>query len=257
MTIQPKTKGAALLEEVNRLKREGQNNDFALARLRREAEALRGVDPYHAHTALGFLAGVTENVPEVRKHFDIALRIATDQHFARQNYANILRRLGFISEARGHLFQAHQLVPSDLHLLKLLIDASGSSGRFQDTQQLIETRIRLAPKEVDPDDGTALAIAEFLRGYAISDDAVEGLQLLASEVMHAAGVYSSTIAYRLLGDEESEWLSGWWQVAAPVATVVKLNEALADREAEAPSSAGDEHVTFLFVGGAPDGHHAE
>ncbi|MHC1791805.1 tetratricopeptide repeat protein [Solidesulfovibrio sp.] len=86
----PETKTSRLIEELNALVREERLNDFALARIRKEAEALLPYDKDGAFMVLGAVSGLLGDEKAMHRYHSSSLDYAVDKAEAYFNYATSL-----------------------------------------------------------------------------------------------------------------------------------------------------------------------
>ena len=231
MVAKPKSKASQLLKQINALRIQEERDEFTLRKIKKEVEDLRATDTIAAYILLGGLAVIERDVAGMRDNYSKALKMHPDDVEAIINYSTSLLHLGFYTEARVFAEKAYLADQADLEILDYLIDRSWVSGRIRDARKWLERWDDVNPKNAHARAEIISDATELLDEDGVTDDDVESLLQLNMSVLHAQMVYPSSAVGETLEDEDSCWLSYFFEIRLPPKEVVELNFKAAEKQA--------------------------
>lgn len=201
-------------------------NEFEIAGLAREANALMKVDAANAHMVLGGVAAARSDIEETRRHFRIALQLTEDLYTTKRNYSVALAMLAEHDEALSIVGELLQASPGDPRLLEHAIDQAIESARFEQALGFFERLHRALPGRKN---WLATAVRDVLAAISRGLFTERGIRELlrgAADIQRREGVLSAERALSSQDEGQSFFFVRGLR-AAPRRTAA-LNEQLAD-----------------------------
>ena len=247
-TGQAKTKASELLGRLGALADVSRPNELELVRIRREAEGIRKTHPAEASAILGTIAAMMYDENEMRREFEMALKIAPRELVVAANYPFALFRLGYFREAGDRYRNAHELAPADIVVLDKTIEAYAVIGRFAEAVELYKFRSKMVHERRHPWESAILRAPVYIKSNSVKERDVEDLVDVAANVLRASQIPVNGTALLNMADEESDWMSIHFLIDEPVATVVELNVELARRLAgQGSPMTAEYHFTVMYM----------
>lgn len=256
MAPTPKTKAEDLTERANAFLAREEQDQFTLAKLKREAVDLIKSDPFDAHIVLGMFSAAEKEIDQVRKHYGTALKIFPNDFSGNHSFSSALIFLGYLSESLEFAEKACQQRPEDGEVLADFLDGLMFSGRLQEAESTIEKLLKLKQELPENTVTQVRDGAKFLRENGVADDDIGQLVDLTVSVLRERLVLFEKSRFEVMEDEESEFLGFLFEVHRPVEEIVELNYEAAKKLAAAPEldDTGD-FVIGSFTSSIPvDGH---
>ena len=200
--------------------------ELEIKRIENSVMEYRRRDPIRAFYLLGLAATLQEDGLGMKSHFSNALIHSMNDSDVRHGFAACLSRLGFYAEARRQYEILYNGDPDDLAILAELIIASLASGRIQDGVRWIGDWSRLNPDRPFEEAATIVKSGALLERFGISDDHVEGLQLMAMKILAQECKEVKTINYRGIPEEDPEWIDASLVLDDSEEEVERLNRQL-------------------------------
>jgi hypothetical protein len=252
MAPQPQLKSSQLINELDRLSMANRLDELTISRFLREAEKIRSADPLGAAMLAGYLASERCDAAETERQFQIAMRLAPDVAEIHANFSHRLFALGFLTRAKDEMLHAHRLAPGNSSMLTEAMDLAGGSSAFGEALQLAE-KLRLLGADIENFRSANLkSLARYVADYPGIPAEIQRLEPILGEVMRESGQILAQVKFSILEDEESEWLSGWWEVFAEPGQIADLNWALALKQANFPVDPEiSSRINMMFVSAPP------
>lgn len=228
-TGQAAPEGVQLANEIADLAKVRLPSELALARLESRARAIRGVDPFFAYMALGMLAAIVKNEPEMRAHFDRALKLRPQDYLVRANYAASLQMMNLFSEARDMGLEAYQRDPANPRALEEAIRYCVATCSFSRTTGLLAKWEKLQPGREHSQVSKIQQAAKYLVANRLEEEQVEALIRAGLETLRESHVFAAAFNVEVMSGEDSTWLTYDLILNEPVERVVDLNTMLIHR----------------------------
>jgi hypothetical protein len=132
----PSTIAGNLLVELTALADSTPVNEFAIKRIERDAEKLKGVDASEHAMLLGSIASLRGNYDDTTRHYRRALQLASNPVGVTLNYAVSLQVLARFTEMRDLLMTLVQKNRGNVHALRQASKMFMDSGAFQSALDL-------------------------------------------------------------------------------------------------------------------------
>lgn len=190
MSPVPKTKFDELIDKLNTMEVGDPQNQFALARYRRDAEALLRDVPWAGNDLLGVIACLAKNIEEMHQFHERAIASSGNNPSKIFNYGTSLGRLGFLKESYEQTKMAFE-VDQDENVRNALIRRSVDCGRFLEALDLCHG---VSPQDIE--EAGLSGVSSFLikaRDVLVvgefSDDDMAAVFFSIQKILHSHNVY--------------------------------------------------------------------
>lgn len=232
---QPKETAYELIEYLNDLVHRGERDEFAIHRVRREAERLKSTDAAAAYLLLGIVACLDRDLSSSRKYHQLALNLRND-YVTNINYALSLARLGAVSEATPYYERAVKISPENIKAFDTLIDNVISTCRFRYARDLLHKWKTMNPGKEHRLEKNISNFVSVLEEHKVSDEEAEALAKLASDQLLSNNLYpifsDSAMNVEIFEEDSIRWVDYSLNIDGKVDDVVEMNCRLADIVAE-------------------------
>lgn len=220
------TKTDQLFEEINRLHFAHAIDEFTLIRLEKEAQKLLNVDAFHAYQLFGTLAGFKNDVVNLHKDYNKALKlVVTSQDSAKalSNYAASLFNMGYFSEAAELSVKSYEYNPPS-EVIVLVSSRFAYAGLIHKAADLIRKHNLIEFHFV-------FQVEQFMDEHSVTDEQLQKLIEIAISVLHEHQFFDfrNSISVEFAEDEDSKWLRYAIKVDRSVEEIVEMDYELAHK----------------------------
>lgn len=202
---QPETKTADLIEELNKLIDAPQLNEFRIAQIKKDAEALYNVDPIERLVVLGIIATLKYDIPEVYKCFDQAMNMEFGSEFVVANYTNSLSYLSCRAKL-VELYESIVSVNNNPILIKELTALYLYNGQFDFFyQHLLEISEEEKAETFVDKFKDFPAFLDLMKEKEITFEDVEILVETAYQVLQKNKVFSFSKSFNIENSDDELW----------------------------------------------------
>jgi len=251
MSQQPQPIFSELRERVIALLAHDNRSELDILRIKIEIEKVASTDRFESNCLLGMIFTLLNQPDEMRRHFNIALRLRPNSIEVLHDFAVALNNLGFCSESEDYYQKTYEFNRGNLKILDDLITVKLNLLKFHETQNLFMERAKLNPDAPYPLEKHVKLGFEYFRENEISDHlAIQGTEA-AHEILRTYNkpfITGSRQGFSLSEDEESQWMVVDFQVPVSVEMAVDMSVEFAEKIA-----ANDEFmalgpkIAFLFT----------
>lgn len=168
MSQAPKPKGNELIERLNGLDANARKNDLVMGGLRREARALRAVDPSMSYQLEGLIEFAAGNKRKASDLLDKAIDLDPNRYVVRSNYAAQLFNMGDPVRAyqqQEHAYRLTEGSPDDARDLCRMALFAGRISRANEVLELVKRLKSDVPEGLQKTLKTAGAV-QAARGFS-------------------------------------------------------------------------------------------